>query len=175
MFKFFLWGRSSSKDLTLAGCMISMDLGDSMICCESNILSKAKPVHRTKNSCWEISTLSQPYLQGKSKSQSWLLRVPCKVRTSNQSILMEINPEHYLEWLMLKLKLQYFDHQMQTAYSLEKALILGKIESRRREWQRIRWLDGIFDSKDMNLGKLQETVKDRGDWRWWGTGKPSML
>ena len=82
-----------------------------------------------------------------------LLRVPSAARRSNQSILREINPEHSLEGLMLKLKLQYFGHLMQTADSLEKALMLGKIEGR-RGCQRMRWLDGIIDVMDMNFGKL---------------------
>ena len=85
-------------------------------------------------------------------------------RRSNQSILKEINPEYSLEGLMLKLKLQYFDHLMQRTNSLEKTLMLGKIESRRRGQQRMKWLDGITDSVDMNLSKLWEIVKDRGTW-----------
>ena len=89
-----------------------------------------------------------------------LLRVPWTVRSSNQSILREINPEHLLKGLMPKL--QYSGHLMGTADSLEKSLMLGKIEgSRRRGWQRMSWLDGITDAMDMNMGKLQEMVRDR--------------
>ena len=92
------------------------------------------------------------------------MRVPWTTRRSNKSILKEINPEYALKGLMLKLKLQYFGHLMQRADSLEKTLMLGKIEGRRRGEQRIRWLDGIIDSMDMNLSKLQEIVKDRETW-----------
>ena len=95
-----------------------------------------------------------------------LLRVPWTARRSKLSILKEINPEYSLEGLMLKLKLQYFGHLMQRANSLEKTLILGKIEDKgERGWQRTRCLDGITDSVDMNLSKLWKIVKDREAWR----------
>ena len=151
-----------SRDITLSTkvhIVKAMVFPVVMYGCESWIIKKAE--------CQRIDAF---------KLWCWvrLLQVPWTARSSNQSILRKINPEYSLEGLMLKLKLQYFGYLMQTADSLEKILMLGKIEGKRRGRQRMRWLESITNSMDMNLNRLPEIVKDREAWYSAVHGEPDM-
>ena len=122
------------------------------------------PVHLRHTPAFSTGFTELPLSDTESKDLKIIpsfIFLTCHRYSVNQSILKQINPEYSLEGLMLKLKLQYFGHLMQRANSLKKTLMLGKVEGKRRRQQRMRWLDSIIDTTDVNLSKLWETVKDR--------------
>ena len=166
----FSWAPKSLWSVTAAmrlkdTCSLE-EKAETSLCWQTSTLVEAMffpaVMYRCKN--W---TIKKAECQGIDAFEPWcwrrLLRISWTAKISNYSILKEINPEYSLEGLMLKL--QYFGHLMQRADSLEKTLMLGKIEGRRRGWQRMRWLDGITDLMDRSLSKVQKMVKDRETWR----------
>ena len=174
------WALKSLRMVTAAmqsedDCFSAGKLWQTQTVCQKTDITLPTKVHVAKAVVFPVAVYSCESLTIKKAEwqridafELWcwkrLLKVPWTVRRSNQSILREINPEYSLEGLMLKPSLQYFSCLMWTAASLEKSVMLGKIEGRRRGNQRLRWLDGITNAMEMNSGKLREKVRDREAW-----------